>query len=200
MVRRYDADRPLPDEAIERLLRAATRGPSAGFTQGVELLVLRRSEDRRRFWASQVGEDRVADPDPWLAGMSAAPVVIAFLSRPQAYLDRYAERDKAARGRRPGPGAWPVPYWDVDAGMAALLALLAAVDEGLGACFFGLEVDGGEERLRAAFEIPPGWRCVGVVAVGYPAADQPASSATRRPRRTLAELVHEGRWRSTPDD
>jgi hypothetical protein len=32
---------------------------------------------------------------------------------------------------------WPVPYWDIDAGMAALLMLLTAVD-GLGACFFGV--------------------------------------------------------------
>ena len=31
-----------------------------------------------------------------------------------------------------------MPYWHVDAGFAVMLLLLAAVDEGLGACFFGI--------------------------------------------------------------
>lgn len=31
----------MPDQAVERLLRNATRGPSAGFSQGQAFLVLR---------------------------------------------------------------------------------------------------------------------------------------------------------------
>lgn len=195
MVRRYDPAEAVPDEVLTRLLRAATRAPSAGFSQGVDLLVLRSPEDRRRFWVSQSGESAVESPSPWLAGMSAAPVIVAVLSSPAAYLDRYAQADKAAAGKRQAADAWPIPYWDVDAGMSALLILLAAVDEGLGACFFGLTGDGGHDRFAEAFGVPADHRCVGVVTVGHEApGEQPPSSATRRPRRPLEDIVHEGRW------
>ena len=40
MVRRYDPDVPVDPEALEAVLAAALRAPSAGFTQGVSLLVL----------------------------------------------------------------------------------------------------------------------------------------------------------------
>ena len=55
---------------------------------------------------------------------------------PDAYLDRYAEPDKGWTDR--DEARWPVPYWHIDTGMASLLMLLGAVDEGLGACFFGI--------------------------------------------------------------
>lgn len=194
MVRRYDAVRPVADDVVDRLLHAATRAPSAGFSQGVDLLVLRSAEDRRRFWVSQSGEEAVEAPSPWLAGMAAAPVIVAVLSSPAAYLDRYAQADKAAAGKRQEADAWPIPYWDVDAGMSALLVLLAAVDEGLGACFFGLKGPGGHERFAEAFGVPADRRCVGVVTVGHEADEQPPSSATRRARRPLDDVVHEGRW------
>ncbi|MGF1663574.1 MAG: nitroreductase family protein [Kineosporiaceae bacterium] len=195
MVRRYDPVREVPDDTADRLLRAATRAPSAGFSQGVDLLVLRSAADRRRFWVSQAGEAAVAAPSAWLAGMAAAPLVVAVLSSPAAYLDRYAADDKAAAGKRQGPDAWPIPYWHVDAGMSALLILLAAVDEGLGACFVGLRTDGGHERFAEAFGVPPDRRCVGVVTAGYPAqGGERSSSAPRRARRSLSEIVHEARW------
>lgn len=195
MVRRYDPAAAVPDEVVARLLRAATRAPSAGFSQGVDLLVLRSPEDRRRFWVSQSGGAAVESPSPWLAGMSAAPVIVGVLSSPAAYLDRYAQADKAAADKRQKADDWPIPYWDVDAGMSALLVLLAAVDEGLGACFFGLKGGDGHERFAAAFGVPADRRCVGVVTVGHEApGERPPSSATRRPRRPFEDQVHEGHW------
>jgi hypothetical protein len=38
-----------------------------------------------------------------------------------------------------------MPYWDIDAGMACMLMLLKAVDEGLGGWFFGFNQ--GEPQL-----------------------------------------------------
>ena len=80
--------------------------------------------------------------------MRRAPLLIVPMSDKQAYLDRYAEPDKGWTDR--DEARWPVPYWDVDAGMASLLVLLTAVDEGLGACFFGVPAD-KVAGLRAAF-------------------------------------------------
>jgi nitroreductase len=125
--------------------------------------------------------------------MSTAPVLVLCLSDKEAYLDRYAEPDKGWTDR--DEARWPVPYWDVDTGMAALLILLAAQDLGLGACFFGVP---GErwDALRAAFGVPARLRPIGVVSLGYPAPDR-RSPSLRRGRRPLSEVVHAGRYGST---
>ena len=51
--------------------------------------------------------------------MMTAPVLVVPFSHKDAYLDRYAEPDKGWTDR--DEARWPVPYWWVDAGMAALL-------------------------------------------------------------------------------
>jgi nitroreductase len=190
MVRRFDPDRPVAPEALDRVLYAALRAPSAGFSQGWDFVALEDAADRGAFWAACArAGDR--DPDPWLRGVSAAPVLVLCLSDPDAYLDRYAEPDKGWTDR--DPARWPVPYWDVDTGMAAMAMLLAAVDEGLGALFFGVPPD-AHDAVREAHGIPAGRRLVGVVALGHERERVEGSSRTR-PRRPAAELVHRGHFR-----
>jgi nitroreductase len=188
MVRTYDPNRPVPTELVTRALDLAVRAPSAGFTQGWDFVVLSTPRQHALFWASTT--DPHAEPDPWLQGMRSAPVLVLCLSDPQRYLDRYAEPDKGWEDR--AESRWPVPYWDVDTGMAALIVLLSAVDSGLGACFFGVPP---EDRLAVleAFGIPNDRRIVGVVSLGYPASDR-ASPSLRRGRRPLTEVVHDGRY------
>lgn len=187
MVRAYDPDRPVPTEVVERALSHAIRAPSAGFSQGWDFLVLTSPEDRELFWSttSEGGE-----PDSWLRGLMTAPVLIVCLSDPDTYLDRYAEPDKGWSDR--DATRWPVPFWDVDTGMAALLMLQTAVDDGLGALFFGVPVE-QHEQVRAAFGIPDNRRFVGVVAMGYPAPDR-RSPSLRRGRRPVTEVAHHGRF------
>ncbi len=187
MIRSYRTDRDVPDICVTTCLELAVRAPSAGHTQGREFLVLRDITSRSQFWAATADD---ADPDPWLLRMRTAPVLIICLSDKQAYLDRYAEPDKGWTDR--DEARWPISYWDVDTGMAALVILLAAQDLGLGACFFG--VPGKRwEPLRAAFDIPARLRPVGVVSLGYPAPDH-RSPSLRRGRRPLGELVHRERY------
>jgi nitroreductase len=188
MVRDYDPARPVPDPVVDRLLEHAIRAPSAGFSQGWAFLVLSDPGDRARFWSVTASEDA---PDGWLTRMSRAPLLVVVLSSKDAYLDRYAEPDKGWTDR--DEARWPVPYWDVDAGMAALLMLLTAVDEGLGACFFGVPAD-RLDALRSAFGIPASHRPVGVVSVGYPGGEDRRSPSLRRGRRGVDEVVHRGRW------
>jgi nitroreductase len=193
MVRDYDPDRPVPAEVRERLLAHALRAPSAGFSQGWAFLVLETPEERERFWTATTDSavTHPPSPDAWLVRMRRAPLLIVPMSDKSAYLDRYAEPDKGWTDR--DEARWPVPYWDVDAGMAALLVLLTAVDEGLGACFFGIP----PERLdafRTAFGVPAAFRPVGCVSVGYPGSDDRRSPSLRRGRRGVEEVVHRGRW------
>jgi nitroreductase len=188
MIRTYQGDRDVPDELVQNLLNLATRAPSAGHTQGREFLILHDITSRERFWS--VTTQGNGPTDSWLARLRTSPVLILCLSDKQAYLDRYAEPDKGWSDR--DEGRWPIPYWDVDTGMAAMVLLLAAEDAGLGACFFG--VPGARwDALRAAFGIPSRLRPVGIVSMGYPAPDV-RSPSLRRGRRALSEVVHRERY------
>ena len=189
MVRAYDPASPPAREQVQRLLEAAIRAPSAGFCQGWDFLVLDSAEDREAFWSASTAGDG-QPPDSWLTGMRSAPVLVLCLSNRDAYLDRYAEPDKGWTDR--DEARWPVPYWHTDTAMAALLMLLSAVDEGLGACFFGVPPE-RMDAVRTAFDIPAGRTVVGVVSVGTPAPDR-RSPSLRRGRRDVTQVAHHGRF------
>jgi len=186
MIRNYQADRDVSRETIERLLELAVRAPSAGFSQGWHFLVLDEAADRDRFW--QLTSDG-GEPDSWLRGMRSAPALILCLSDKHAYLDRYAAPDKGWTDR--SEDHWPVPYWDIDTGMAALLVLLGAVDNGLASCFFGVPAD-RHAAVKGGFQIAEALRIVGVISLGYPAVDR-KSPSLKRGRRGIAEVVSYGR-------
>ena len=187
MVRNFEA-RPVPAEALDRILDHARRAPSAGHTQGFAFLVLEGAEQVGRFWACTFpsAEDRAGFRWP---GLFRAPVIVVPCASKEAYLDRYAEADKGWADR--DEARWPVPYWEVDCGFATMAMLLTAVDEGLGALFFG--IFDGLPALREAFGIPPEWHPIGAVALGWPAPDEPSPSL-RRGRRAEGEVIHRGHW------
>lgn len=187
MVRRFDPDRPVPEATVRDLLALAVRAPSAGFSQGWDFLVLLDPADRARFWAA-ASHDGPADA--WLRGVAAAPALVLCLSHPDAYLDRYAEQDKGWTDR--SPERWPVPYWDTDVAMAAMILLLGAQDAGLGALFFGVAAD-RHEAVHEALDVPASRRVVGVVALGHEAR-RVSGSARTRARRPLDDVVHVGRF------
>ncbi|WP_432941339.1 nitroreductase family protein [Kribbella sp. CA-253562] len=188
MVRDYDPSRPVPAEVRERILANGLRGPSAGFSQGWAFLVL-EGADRDRYWritAADVDEKYVR----WVTGLRRAPLLILAFADKAAYLDRYAEADKGRTDR--DESRWAAPYWFVDTGMASLLMLQTVVDEGLGACFFGVP-SGLVGAVKAEFGVPEGLAFVGVISIGYPAPDR-RSPSLRRGRRGVAEVVHRGQW------
>jgi len=195
MVRRY-ADEPVDPAIVDRMLEHATHAPSAGFSQGWAFLRLDSPDDLARFWRSTTPEDASETVgNEWLDGMRTAPVVIVPMSNRDAYLDRYAQQDKGWTDR--DEASWPVPYWHTDTAMAALLILQTAVDEGLGACFFGIPPEQFDD-FREAFGVPAAYTPIGAISVGHRVADLGAKgSPSRRPRRPLDEVVHRGHWRAT---
>ena len=182
MIRNFD-DRPLPPACVERLLANARRGPSAGFTQGFELLVLEGPTETSRYWdASLASDDRAGFRWP---GLLRAPLLIVPFADERAYRDRYVEPDKTA-----ARASFRTPWWLVDTSFAAMLVLLTAVDAGLGALFFGVfEPD----AVRAAFGVPDRFEPLGAIAIGYPAPDEPSRSVVRG-RRPAADVIHRGGW------
>jgi nitroreductase len=192
MVRNFQAGRPVPPEVLDRILENALHAPSAGFSQGWAFLVLDAPEDVERFWGVTWAEgDR--STFRW-QGLFDAPVLIVPMSHKQAYLDRYAEPDKGVTDKR--ESFWPVPYWDIDTGMASLLMLLTAVDAGLGALFFGIFPE-HLAAFRRTFDVPDEYTPIGCIALGYRAPDEPSPSL-KRGRRPATDVVHHGRFRAGP--
>jgi nitroreductase len=192
MIRTFTTE-PLAEGTADRLLKAASRAPSAGFSQGFSFLVLEGAEQCAPFWplifaqAEQEADERMRR---LVEGISQAPLVIVPMASKDVYLDRYAQEDKGWADR--DEGRWPVPYWYIDTGFAALLILLAAVDEGLGAVFFGPPEFAD---FRAEFGVPPEWTPIGAIAVGHFDHDtNPDRPGLRSRRKPLDDLVHRGRW------
>jgi len=226
MVRDYDPSRPVPAEVRERLLGHAIRAPSAGFSQGWAFLVLETPEERERFWTATTDGgtpdrwltrmrrapllivplsnksaylDRYAEPDKHRPPRDTADPDGPDPDGPQRAGPNPDRRPHHAAGAEPSDhaaGRWSVPYWFVDAGMASLLILQTAVDEGLGACFFGVPGD-RVPVLRAEFGVPDEYAPVGAITVGHRApGEHRGGSAVSRPRRPVEEVVHRGRWAS----
>ena len=183
MVRNYESDQRVDRAIVNDLLELAIRAPSAGFSQGWHFLVLDSDDSRETFWSASTDPD--AEPDSWLRGLKAAPTLVLALSDKQAYLDRYAESDKGWSDR--SEDHWPIPYWDVDTGMASMLLLLGAVDRGLATCFFGVPVE-AHGRVKQALGVPDHLRIVGVISLGYAAPDRRSPSLARG-RRSLDDVV-----------
>jgi len=197
MVRRF-ADAPVPPDVLDRVLDAARRGPSAGFSQGVDLLVLEGAAQTQQFFELTSDPAFLSVPGT-LPGVFRAPVIVVPLGDPRAYVARYAKEDKARSSLAGIPAErWPSPYWLVDSSFSVMLLLLAATENGLGALFFGLHRDPGQ--LLARLGVPEDKQVIGAVALGYeepagpPGAATMSASPARRPRRPLNEVVHRGRW------
>lgn len=196
MTRRFAPDPRISSAVVAELVSLAQRAPSAGFTQGWDVVALLADEDRASFWAATspretaAGTERERGPDAWLRGVSAAPALLLLLADPTAYLDRYAEPDKGWVDR--STDRWPIPYWDTDTAMAAMLILLGATDRGLGSLFFGVPADRHDE-VRRTFGIPEDRRLVGVIALGHE-KEHVRSPSLSRGRRALDEVLHVGRF------
>lgn len=181
MIRRY-RDEPIDDDALERIVRAGTRAPSAGFSQGQSFVIV-TDEATRQAIAELADEPHyvAAGFDPWI---STAPAHIVICCSERVYRERYDEPDKYDGEEQ----HWPVPYWWVDAGASMQNVLLAAVDEGLGAGFLGVHSIPG---LRALLDLPPDVHPIGVVTLGHPAPDRQSGSLARGRRDGV---VHRERW------
>ena len=185
MVRTFESGRVDPS-IVERILRRGQRAPSAGYSQGFEFLLLEGPDQTALFWEASTADE------PVLQGVRASPIIVIPFASKDVYLDRYAEEDKKWEDR--DESRWPVPYWYIDAAFASMLILLSAVNEGLGALFFGLHPP-TIPRVKETFGVPDGWDPIGAIAIGHPAGEDPVrSSAHTRRRKPFEEVVHRGSW------
>src|SRR5207253_2658926 len=145
MVRKFQP-RPIPDEILLRVLEVARHAPSAGFSQGFDFLVLDEPGQVKRLF------ELTNHPKfPYDENKEFAPCYVLAISNTPAYLERYSRPDKERFGLQKAE-AWPGAFWDVDTGMAVMLILLAAIEDHLGAVFFG--VNWGRAELLGELGVP----------------------------------------------
>jgi nitroreductase len=151
-------DEDLPGEVVDRLLSSAVMAPTAGNLQPWRFFVVRESRIRRSLSGAAFGQPCVAD----------APVVLVVC----------ADLDVCAHGY----GARGEHLYSIqDTAAAVENILLAAVAEGLGACWVGAF---DERKAKEVLGLPPGIRPLAMVPVGYP-----ARHAGRTPREPFEKFT-----------
>ena len=185
MVRNF-ADKPVSPEVIDRILDLTRHAPSAGFTQGQSFIVVTNHEKKQAIAVTCEEEEYVQRG--FAPFISTAPVLLIPCTSEAAYHRRYQEADKVNEDG--SEIVWPVPYWFMDIGCAVMIALLAAIDEGLVSAFAGSQ---DLDSLRALLEIPAEVTPVGVITLGYRAPDVPSPSL-KRGRKADADYIHRERW------
>ena len=178
MVRAYEPEQ-IDRATIERIVGTVRRAPSAGFSQGQRLIVVTDADKRREL-------AELLDSRGWV---DAAPVLIVVGVREDDYHDRYRKPDKLIDGREI---EWPIPYWHFDAGAAAMLILLAAIDEGYAAGLLGVFVE-AIAPFKELLDIPDDVDVACCITIGKPADDSSWNGLTSRftqARKPVDDLVH----------
>ncbi len=186
MVRNY-TDSPVSAAVLQRIAAAALRAPSAGYSQGVAV-VLVEDDATRTAIADLADEAGYVEKgfDPWI---SRAPAHLIIAVSEKVYRDRYDEPDKLDSAGHAID--WPVPYWWVDAGASMMASLLAAVDEGLAAGFLGVHDVPG---LASLLGLPDDFEPIGVITLGHPAPDRKSGSLSRGKKPSM---IHHNQWRNS---
>src|SRR5690348_6485320 len=102
MVRRFQP-RPIPREALMRVLEVARHAPSAGFSQGFDFVVL--DTPKQVDWFVQTtAHPHFPDDNP--TPDEIPPCLVLAISNKPSYLERYSRPDKARFGMQKAE-AWP---------------------------------------------------------------------------------------------
>ena len=162
MCREY-LDKDVPPEKVERILNLASRYPSAGHTEPQEFIVLRNQRVKEALARAALEQMFIA----------RAPLVIVVISDTRRSASVYGKRG--------------VDFYSViDGSFAAMLVLLAVVNEGLGACFVGAFYD---REVRHVLGLPRDVRPVGIISIGYC-----AEGPRKFPRRSKTQIIHHNRY------
>jgi len=158
-VRNFDPGVGVSPAAIQRMLEAAIRAPSAGNRQPWHFYVVRNPEKRRGLAAAAYGQDFVAQ----------APLAIVVCADAEQSAGRYGRRGREL-------------YCLQDTAAAVEHILLAAVASGLGGCWVGAFDEGQAARV---LDLPKRHRPVAILPIGAPTR----VGGTHSQRRPLQQVV-----------
>lgn len=162
-VRAFRPD-PLPSGTVERLVEAACLSPSVGLSEPWRFVMVedaaRRRAIRDNFAMTNAAALAAQDPSRQdlyarlkLEGLDVAPVQLAVFADPE-------DGQGHGLGRRTMPDAL-----EYSVAIAIHTLWLAARLEGIGLGWVSI-LD--PESAKASLEVPPAWRLVGYLCLGYP--------------------------------
>ena len=170
-VRGFRSD-PLPEGVLDGLLAQACLAPSVGLSEPWRFVIVddpdRRRTIRENFEASN--EAALAAQDQSRRALYAR-LKLAGLDQAPAHVAAFADPDDAqghGLGRASMPGAL-----DFSVAIAVHTLWLAARLRGIGLGWVSI-LD--PDAVRVALDVPPRWRFIGYLCIGYPSAedDRPA--------------------------
>jgi nitroreductase len=159
-VRAYGEEAIAP-EHLDQVLEAARRTPSAGNQQAWDFVVC-------------------TDPEQ-LAQLAGVGPAAGHVAGSAAAIALVAPRSDDARMR---------DLVQFDLGQAAMSAMLAAADLGIGSAHAGAH---DQELARRLLGFPEDRFCAVLITLGVP-ADRPLTPIQRPDRRPFTDVVHRGRW------
>ncbi len=198
---------PIPDDVLERVLKAATWAPTGGNLQPWRIVVVDDAQQKerlrdlyapqwknfaliyRRRFAHLESEERDAAERTLAAGdylaenMGRAPVVLVFCFNPDWMAITDAEQNRVSVVG--GASIYP----------AVQNTLLACRCEGLGCVLTTLHCQ-REPEVRETLALPEGWYIAATVPVGYPVARGHGPIS----RKSVAELTFRNRWPESASD
>lgn len=186
-IRRF-LDQPVDRTVIERLLRAGSQAPSAHNRQPWRFVVLERGARREalveemsaRFRADLEADRVPAERVEVLVDRGRSrllqPPILILLFLTIEDMDDYPDRSRSEAERMMAVQS---------VALAGGYILLAAQEEGLGACWVCAPLF-VPQLVRRELELPPEWEAQGVIILGYP-----AEAGRQRSRKELAEVT---RW------
>lgn len=162
-VRSY-AERPVPDEMVETMLRAAMAAPTAMNIQPWEFVVLNKRE----------AIDSLSEKLPYARMLKTAPLAIVVCAH-----STIEGRDGVRKDN---------PFWQQDASAATENLLLAAEALGLGAVWTAACLGETALAVREALNLPAEVMPLCVVPIGFPAGDEKPKDKWK------AERIHYNNW------
>ena len=163
-VRKYDPEKPVEEEKINKILEAARLAPSSNNTQPWHFVVVRNEDTREKLsLAAPVG----AATNKWVRN---APVVIVCCCRPDLLLHKSVGR------------LFDKDFFKPDVAIAVEHIVLAAKELGLGTCWVGW-ID--EKKIKRIIQLPSDSRVLALLPVGYPKGEWPAA----KKRKKMDEIV-----------
>lgn len=141
-------DQPIPEEALEKILRAGMAAPSAGGSAEWEFVL----------FADPKKKEALMEVSEYAFPVKTAPVCMVVCGN----LDREIHKDRG--------------WWVQDCSAAMENMLLEATDLGIGSIWLGIYPY--EERVaavRSLFSLPERVMPLGIMALGYAAKEKPAN-------------------------
>jgi hypothetical protein len=133
MVRSFDGT-PVEQAWLDDVCSQSLWAPTAGNSAGVRMYTFGPESVADYF--HQATDEQWRKTSRRAPGLARAGAGVIITSRPEDYLARYGEPDKASSGLHE-QSAWPIPYWHTDAAMATMALLLLIEESGWQATIWG---------------------------------------------------------------